>query len=724
MKKVLVAVLLTSVLLAALSFVFATDLPAQDVFFQPGNLDSILAVRFSPDNNRLISFSPSDRSEDDRLCLWDVPSGRLLWMRKTGFVQRRYEFCNLDTFLWSADCRFIVTQSLNGSWQTWDAATGAIVSLSDVKPGMEFVNAPGRVGRSAAGGYYAISEDGSLTAEPGPYPEADIRITDIRGGRAWWIGPHPDTVNSVAFNRDGSVLAASGEDRRIYLFDAAKRTLLKTLDCGAKSITGMSFTPDGKNLLVCDKAGDMKIWDLDNIRISADGSASGRRTLLEDMRLSVSRDGRTAITTLADKILLWDTATLRPIREMTVREKFYSSAGIVTHVQDTLPVRKAVYSAGGKRILAAYRDGTLRAWDPATGRHRKLFRVPEDLRSFALFPDEKKILAGAHNERELRLSVLDMQTGRTLSTFDDAGMGDIEEFAVSPDGRSVAAAFAEPYILIWAVGDPKPRHILAVGPAGFCAIAFSPDGKTLAAGGKNQNVILFDVETGARLWQLIPDYRPTELEAKLTGEWRERHALLDAAKARWEEQAARDTAVYEKRVRFEFDHYGGMRSPMSLRFSESGDPDRSRTVMPAADAYAVWLRLRNDSPLPIQLTAAAPYLPALKCVHQYPDGSVIHGLCPDKEIALRMDEEDRKGSTLPRLWDNGFVVHLLPKTSVIVPVPLASLENGHRIKVEYRFQNAMERGNVWAQTAPYMEYGPKKTLRFGLADIPKSRRNR
>ncbi len=723
MRKVLFASVLTSALLAALPFVFATDLPAQDVFFQPGNLDSILAVRFSPDNNRLISFSPSYRSEDDRLCLWDVRSGRLLWMRKTGFVQRRHELCNLDTFLWSAEGRFIVTQSLNGSWQTWDAATGAIVALSDVKPGIEFVDAPGRVGRSAAGGYYAISEDGSLQAEPGPYPEADIRITDIRRGRAWWIGPHPDMVNSVAFNRDGTLLAAAGEDRRIYLFDAAKRTLLKTLACGAKPVTGMSFTPDGNGLLVCDKAGDLKIWDLGEARALASIFAGGPHDF-EGLRSVLSPDGMTVMTTREDEIVLWDAASLRPLRKLKINGKYSVTHGIYVSSSDTLPVCSAVYSAGGKRILAAYGDGTLRAWDPATGKHRRLWRLRGDLRSFALFPDEKGILAGIHDEKKLRLSVLDIKTGRALSAFDDAGTGDIEEFAVSPDGRFVAAAFAEPYVLIWAVGDPKPRHILAVGSAGFCAIAFSPDGKTLAAGGKNQNVILFDVETGARLWQLIPDYQPAEIEAKLSGEWRERHALLDAAKARWDEQAARDTAVYEKQVRFEFEHYGVMKALGSLRFSETGNLDKSRIATSPAGADAVWLRLRNDSSLPIKLTAATPYLPALKCVHQFPDGSVIPGLCPDKEIALRMNGEDRKGRAAPPSWDNGFIVYLLPKTSVLVPVPLAFLEKGHRIRVEYTFHNAMEKGNVWAQTAPYMEYGPKKMLRFGLADIPKSRRNR
>ncbi len=41
------------------------------------------------------------------------------------------------------------------------------------------------------------------------------------------------------------------------------------------------------------------------------------------------------------------------------------------------------------------------------------------------------------------------------------------------------------------------------GYSGNDAVAFSPDGKTLAVGGANQNILLWDTESGKLLWSLL-----------------------------------------------------------------------------------------------------------------------------------------------------------------------------------------------------------------------------
>jgi WD40 repeat protein len=67
-------------------------------------------------------------------------------------------------------------------------------------------------------------------------------------------------------------------------------------------------------------------------------------------------------------------------------------------------------------------------------------------------------------------------------------------FSVAPDHR----------LCLWDVRSGRIRR-LDVGCSGFDALAFSPDGKTLAAGGENQNVLLFDAASGAKLRQLIEE---------------------------------------------------------------------------------------------------------------------------------------------------------------------------------------------------------------------------
>ncbi len=96
---------------------------AQKSQFQAGHTHDILAVKFSPDDSQLISYSRGD----GRLILWDIKSGYLLWMTKTEFVQKANERYNLQDFYWSEDGKFFITKSENGTYQTWDAETGKLL---------------------------------------------------------------------------------------------------------------------------------------------------------------------------------------------------------------------------------------------------------------------------------------------------------------------------------------------------------------------------------------------------------------------------------------------------------------------------------------------------------------------------------------------------------------------------------------------------------------------
>src|SRR5437588_59874 len=116
--------------LTYLLLLFNQITPAQEFQLKAGHTHDILAVRFSPDDTQLISYSWGD----GRLCLWDVRSGYLLWMTQTEFIQKADERYNLQEFYWSEDGKFIVTKSENGTYQTWEAKTGKILAVSDQAP--------------------------------------------------------------------------------------------------------------------------------------------------------------------------------------------------------------------------------------------------------------------------------------------------------------------------------------------------------------------------------------------------------------------------------------------------------------------------------------------------------------------------------------------------------------------------------------------------------------
>jgi dipeptidyl aminopeptidase/acylaminoacyl peptidase len=77
----------------------------------------------------------------------------------------------------------------------------------------------------------------------------------------------------------------------------------------------------------------------------------------------------------------------------------------------------------------------------------------------------------------------------------------VRAIAFSPDGKTVATGCqSEPLIRLWDVATGKARTIEAPGGAAF--LAFSPDGKMLAAGGLDNTVYLWDPASGKEIRRL------------------------------------------------------------------------------------------------------------------------------------------------------------------------------------------------------------------------------
>jgi len=173
---------------------------------------------------------------------------------------------------------------------------------------------------------------------------------------------------------------------------------------------------------------------------------------------------------------------------------------------------------------------------------------------------------------------------------------------------------------------------------------------------------------------------------------------------------------YESKVYITFDHYGDMTPILEQRIAESSEPVKSKARKSALDSDAVWLRLHNDSRLPISVPTQSMYLPNPKCFHAFSDGEKLFGLCDNREISIWTGLEDKDGKQLPFGLDFGSSVILLPHSSALFAVSRAVLNNGNAITISFTFQNLLQKpidGNKIG------DYGTDKILRFRELDLPK-----
>jgi WD40 repeat protein/tRNA A-37 threonylcarbamoyl transferase component Bud32 len=204
-----------------------------------------------------------------------------------------------------------------------------------------------------------------------------------------------------------------------------------------------------------------------------------------------SRDGQTLITSSSDGTLkFWSVATGEAVRSLRLGvSEFWSSA--LSPDGKTLAVSVS-YPASVKRI------------DVDSGKERQTLVGQNSHARFVTFsPDGKYVAATDYGGREAdTVKVWEADSGKLLHTLNHPSAYCV---AFSRDGKMLASSSngKEGTVKLWDAGTGSERRTWKVQPDERPAVAFSPDGKTLASGsGRAHSILLWDVETGKELHTL------------------------------------------------------------------------------------------------------------------------------------------------------------------------------------------------------------------------------
>jgi WD40 repeat protein len=211
------------------------------------------------------------------------------------------------------------------------------------------------------------------------------------------LAAHADLIYDVTFSPGSKMLATTGYDRLIKLWDVATGKEIRVLKDHSDTVYSLSFSPDGKLLAsgAADRA--VKIWEI----------ATGKRlySLGESTdwvyAVAWSPDGRHLAAAGVDKsIRVWEASASggRVVQSVFAHEE---------------PVIKLVYSRDGKTLYSASEGRTIKSWDAERMVERRTYTPqPEAILSLAVRPDHAQLAVGRYDGA---LVFLDEATGKVQS---------------------------------------------------------------------------------------------------------------------------------------------------------------------------------------------------------------------------------------------------------------------------------------------------------------------
>jgi len=407
----------------------------------------------------------------------------------------------------SDDGSFLATTGDDGSLKIWDPETGEEISRVQGPTGAvgqsfdadaRLVSASWpeagqvRVAETATGDVVAtirldtfpfdtsLSPDGSRLAVASAASGA-VPVFDVRTGDPVFELPRQESVNSVAWSPDGRWIATGAVDSSVRVWDAATGELEERLLGHTGVVSTVDWSPDSRRIVSGGSDGTARVWELELHPTQGTVEVEGRQAYLlaaqqtqSGLFAAFSPDGQQVITGDVGiaAIKIWDLS-------------IQGNAEVVNVETEHEPPADVAYLPDG-RIVASYPPGSVAIWDvdgdvsmpvttlgPATGSDLPVFMV-------AASPGGE-LVAMARNGSPI-LSVWNVETS-TLAFEYDVRDDVVTSFDWSADGRYLAIAAYGGTMQVIDV-DKDGRRVF-VGhepdPHAVQAVAFSPDGRTVAA---------------------------------------------------------------------------------------------------------------------------------------------------------------------------------------------------------------------------------------------------
>ena len=282
---------------------------------------------------------------------------------------------------------------------------------------------------------------------------------------------HGKPIVCLAFSPGADTLVSVGEDgARLWDTATGKTTARSPANLG--EIVSGACAPNGRTLALGGD-GSITVWE------PATGKTAKLQGHADSVRsLSFSADGNTLVSAAADNaVKVWDVAARRTIRTMEEES-----------------VLSAACSPDGKTLATGSQAGEIKLWDVATGKNVATLKWKGYIDALAFSPNGKTL--ASLNGCFCAVRLWDLPSRKAAATLKvdlftayDASFG--RDMAFGPDGKTIAAGGR--FVRLWDAATGKTTATLSAHAGLASCVTFSSDGKMLASGSLDGQIKLWDV---------------------------------------------------------------------------------------------------------------------------------------------------------------------------------------------------------------------------------------